>query len=52
MFPINQVPIDSDEQPQQKAAEEGTESGLPVGFTKEPQDKEHMDLRGVEDHEK
>ena len=48
----NQVPVDSGEHLQQKAAEEGTESGLPVGFTKEPQDKEHMDLRGVEDYEK
>ena len=52
IFPTTQVPVDSGEHPQQKAAEEGTESGLPVRFTLEPQDKEHMDLRGVKDHEK
>ena len=48
----NQVPVDPGEHPQQKAAEEGTESGLPESFTLEPQDQEHIDLRGVKDHEK
>lgn len=44
--------VDPGEHPQQKVAEEGTESGLPVGFTKEPQDKEHIDFREVKDYEK